>query len=253
MKPKRVALAGILLLAASAARDVRAETRQLSWDAVTTYSDGTPLEPGKTVSYTAYWSNDPWLSTETLRTLASSSPSTSASFDPAVQGMTGYRTVYFTVKSVLSTGEVSILSAALPWSPPLPTAVAPDSPQPLQGGRAPSSPTGGTYIVSWNPVSTYTDGSPIAGKTVMYMLYWTTDVKLSPASLASIATMTLNPYVSFDPAAEGMQAGERAYFTAKTVLGSGEESALSESLSWQVLNKGPGAPGNGRITRKNRK
>ena len=35
-----------------------AETRTISWDPVTTYTDNTPIEPGKTVTYSAYWTTD---------------------------------------------------------------------------------------------------------------------------------------------------------------------------------------------------
>ena len=38
-----------------------AETRTISWDPVTTYTDGTPIEAGKTVTYSAYWTTDPGL------------------------------------------------------------------------------------------------------------------------------------------------------------------------------------------------
>ena len=35
-----------------------AEPRTISWNPVTTYTDGTPIEAGKTVSYSAYWTTD---------------------------------------------------------------------------------------------------------------------------------------------------------------------------------------------------
>jgi hypothetical protein len=43
---------------------------------------------------------------------------------------------------------------------------------------------------------------------------------------------------------------QRVYFTAKTVLSSGDESSLSTGLSWRVSNKGPGSPSNGKILKK---
>jgi hypothetical protein len=39
-----------------------AETRSISWNPVTTYTDGTSIEAGKTVTYTAYWTTDAGLS-----------------------------------------------------------------------------------------------------------------------------------------------------------------------------------------------
>jgi hypothetical protein len=59
--------------------------------------------------------------------------------------------------------------------------------------------------------------------------------------------------LTFDPAASGMTGGQRVYFAAKAVLDTGEESTLSSSLSWSVSNKGPGAPKNGRLSKRNKK
>ncbi|MBI4933439.1 MAG: hypothetical protein HY828_06145, partial [Actinobacteria bacterium] len=50
---------------------------------------------------------------------ASGITSTSAAFDPGVQGMTRGGTVYFTLKTVLSTVEESALSTAFPWVVPV--------------------------------------------------------------------------------------------------------------------------------------
>ena len=108
-----------------------AETRTISWDPVTNYTDGTPIEAGKTVNYTAYWTTDPGLGS--LHTIGTSLAMTSTVFDPDVQGMTRGGTVYFTAKAVLSTGEVSELSPAYAWVVALATA-------------APAAPTGGRII-----------------------------------------------------------------------------------------------------------
>ena len=108
-----------------------AETRTISWDPVTTYTDGTPIEAGKTVNYTAYWTTDPGLGS--LHTIGTSIATNSTAFDPDVQGMIRDGTVYFTAKAVLSTGEASGLSPAYAW------VVAPATP-------APAAPTGGRII-----------------------------------------------------------------------------------------------------------
>ena len=108
-----------------------AETRTISWDPVTDYTDGTPIEAGKTVNYTAYWTTDPGLGS--LHTIGTSLAMTSTVFDPDVQGMTRGGTVYFTAKAVLSTGEVSELSHAYAWVVALAT-------------PAPAAPTGGRII-----------------------------------------------------------------------------------------------------------
>jgi len=96
-----------------------AETRTISWDPVTTYTDGTPIEAGKTVSYSAYWTTDPGLGS--LHTIGTSLAATSTTFDPDVQGMTRGGTVYFTTKVVLNTGEASALSPAYSWVVPVVT------------------------------------------------------------------------------------------------------------------------------------
>jgi hypothetical protein len=96
-----------------------AETRTISWDPVTTYTDSTPIEAGKTVSYSVYWTTDPALGS--LHTIGTSLATTSTIFDPGVQGMTRGGTVYFTAKDILSTGEVSALTPAYAWVVPLAT------------------------------------------------------------------------------------------------------------------------------------
>jgi hypothetical protein len=113
-----------------------AETRTISWDPVTNYTDGTPIEAGKTVNYTAYWTTDPGLGS--LHTIGTSLAMTSTVFDPDVQGMTRGGTVYFTAKAVLSTGEVSGLSPAYAWVVALAT--------PAPATPAPAAPTGGRII-----------------------------------------------------------------------------------------------------------
>lgn len=253
MKAKSIALIGILLFPFALTHTVLAETRFLAWDAVTTYTDGSPIEAGNTVMYTACWSNDPWLDSDTLRTLVSSATETSVTFDPAVQEMVGYETIYFTVRSVLSTGEESTHSAALAWNPPAAVSGAPSAPAGLGITRIDTSAPLGTWQLFWDPVTTYLDGTPIAVKTLRYEIFWTTDPGISTASLTPLAPPTTETSLTFDPAASGMTEGQRVYFVAKAVLDTGEESPLSDSLSWKVSNKGPGAPSNGRMVRKNKK
>jgi hypothetical protein len=108
-----------------------AETRTISWDPITTYTDGTLIEAGKTVNYTAYWTTDPGLGS--LHIIGTSLGTTSMEFDPDVQGMTRGGNVYFTAKAILTTGEASELSPAYAW------VVAPAT-------RAPAAPTGGIII-----------------------------------------------------------------------------------------------------------
>ena len=94
------------------------ETRTISWDPVTTYTDNTPIETGKTVTYTVYWTIDATLSLASLHTIIASVSTHSTTFDPTVQGMSRGGTVYFTGKTVLNTGEESALSPGYQWVVP---------------------------------------------------------------------------------------------------------------------------------------
>ena len=63
--PKNIGISGPISSGAT-------ELWRLNWDPVTTYADDAPLEPGRTVRYTVYWTDDPALSAGSLRLLASS-------------------------------------------------------------------------------------------------------------------------------------------------------------------------------------
>ena len=107
-----------------------------------------------------------------------------------------------------------------------------------------------TYTVSWNPVTTYSDGSAFeAGKTVTYTVYWTTDSTLSAASLKPIASSTAATSGTFDPTVAGMTRGNTVYLTVKSILNTGEESALAAGVAWVVPKKTPGTPGGTKIIR----
>jgi hypothetical protein len=116
MNPSRRALTGAVLLSALLLASVAsAETYQLSWDPVTQYTDGSAIESSVTVMYTVFWTTDSTLASG-LKTLASSITTASTTFDPAVEGMPRGGVVYFTAKTVLSTGEGSVLSDPYPWT-----------------------------------------------------------------------------------------------------------------------------------------
>jgi hypothetical protein len=221
---------------------------RISWDAVSAYTDGSPLEAGRTVRYTVCWTADPWLAAETLKPILSSVTETSAAFDPVAAGMAVYQTVYFTVKAVLDTGAESSLSMGFPWNVPNSQPAAPWG-MAIAKVSAAGQPYSGQ--LSWNPVTTYTNGSPIeAGKSASYTVYWTTDPGLAAGTLRLLASSVQGTSTVFSPSAQGMIPNQRVYFTAKTVLSSGEESPLSTGLSWRVSNKGPGSPSNGKIVKK---
>jgi hypothetical protein len=87
----------------------------MNWDPVTTNWDGTPIEPGRIIRYTAYWTDDPALSAGSLRALGSLIPGTSLEFDPSANQMGRNQVVHLAVRAILDTGDESPLSACLTW------------------------------------------------------------------------------------------------------------------------------------------
>jgi len=156
-----------------------AETRTMSWDPVTTYTDNTPIEAEKTVSYSAYWTTDPGLGS--LHTIGTSLATTSTTFDDAV--MTPGSTVYFTAKAVLNTGEESALAPAYSWvvpiviTPPVLTSVNVSGPATVNEGTTGTYTATGTWdngttaaiSPTWSENSTYTtisSGGVLTASTV---------------------------------------------------------------------------------------
>ena len=168
-----------------------AETRTISWDPVTTYTDNTAIEAGKTVTYTAYWSTDAGLSLASLRTIGTSLTTTSTTFDPTVQGMTRGGTVYFTAKAVLNTGEESALSPAYAWVVPLVT-----PPPAVLTGIAVSGPSS----VNESGTATYTaTGTWDNGTTAAITPTWSENsiyASISTGGVLTAATVTANQTVT---------------------------------------------------------
>ncbi len=166
-----------------------AETRTISWDPVTTYTDNTPIEAGKTVLYSAYWTTDPGLGS--LHTIGTSLATTSAAFDPIVQGMTRGGTVYFTAKAVLNTGEESALSPAYSWVVPLVT--------PLPAVLT-SVTVSGPSSVNEGGTGTYTaTGTWDNGTTAAVSPTWSensTYASISTGGVLTAATVTANQTVT---------------------------------------------------------
>jgi len=229
-----------------------AETRTISWDPVTTYADSTSIEAGKTVNYTAYWTTDAGLSLASLHTIVSSSAQTAATFDLELQGMTRGQTVYFTAKTVLSTGESSALSIAYPWVVPSGTPSRnPAAPANIGVAGPLSSVAAELWRLTWDPVTTYGDGASLeSGRTVRYAPYWTTDPALSPESLNPLASSMSATTLEFIPADQKMMKNQVAYLTVKAILDNGDPSSPGAVLTWRVENEGPVAPSGGQISRR---
>ena len=234
---------------ATLATSALAETRTISWGAVTTYTDGTPIEAGKTVNYLAYWAADPGLGT--LHPIGTSITTNSTTFDPDVQGMTRGATVYFTIKTVLGTsGEASALSPAYPWVVALSTPT-PAAPKNIGITGPLSSGTAAMWRLTWLPVTTYSNGTPLEpGRTIRYTAYWTDDPALSVGSLRQLVSSVSATSIDFDPIARQMPVNRPAYLTVQSVLETGDSSALAVGIKWVVANTGPVPPKGGIIKKK---
>lgn len=172
MKKSRLVLLACLASALALPSLSKAETRTITWGAVTTYTDGTPIESTKEIKYDFYWTSDAGLSAGSLHTVVSSTSQTTCTFDPDLLGMARGTTVYFTGEVVLNTGEKSSLTPAYPWAvPPLVPGSVPSLSELFIG--CPSSLNEGesgecTATALWTdgsmiPVSpTWSEGSPYA-------------------------------------------------------------------------------------------
>src|SRR5512141_7901 len=96
MKKSRVVLLACLALALALPGLSKAETRTISWSAVTTYNDGTLIESNVGITYNIYWTSDAGLSAGSLHPVVSSVSQTSGTFDPDLLGMSRGTTVYIT-------------------------------------------------------------------------------------------------------------------------------------------------------------
>ena len=176
-----------------------AETRTISWNPVSTYTDGTPIEAGKTILYTVYWTTDPGLSAASLRTFGTSLSTTTTTFDPGVQGMTRGGTVYFTAKAVLNTGEESALSPAYPWVVPVVTP-PPGPPPPPPTATLTSVTVSGPSSVNEGGTGTYTaTGRWDDGTTAAVSPTWTensTYATITSGGVLTASAVTANQTVT---------------------------------------------------------
>ena len=97
--------------------------------------------------------------------------------------------------------------------------------------------------LSWNAVTTYSDGSAITSP-VSYSAVWSTSSSLaSPTTLASSISSTST---TFNITTAAMPRGSTIYFGVRATVG-GVNSAYSTSLSWLVGTLAPSIPGNLRL------
>jgi len=127
MQKKAITMVFVFLLAIGAtAMTAQAET--LSWNAVTTYTDGSSIG-GATVTYQAYWSTSS--GTSGLNPLGSSGTSTSRTFNVDTEGMPRGQTIYFRSRATVA-GTNSAYSSAFQWTVPAATTKVPSAPSNLQ-------------------------------------------------------------------------------------------------------------------------
>ncbi len=98
--------------------------------------------------------------------------------------------------------------------------------------------------LSWNAVTTYTDGSSIGSASVTYTPVWSTSSSL--ASPTALGTPTASTSRAFSITTEAMPRGSTIYFAVKATVG-GVDSAYSSPLSWLVPTIAPSSPGNLRV------
>jgi hypothetical protein len=123
LKARSGVLSVALILAFATLSPVPAPAQTLSWDAVTTFIDGSAVGSAP-VTYTAVWSTSANLASPA--TLAASIATTSTTFSIDTAGMPRGGTVYFGVKATVN-GVASTYSSALPWSVPAVASTPPPS------------------------------------------------------------------------------------------------------------------------------
>jgi hypothetical protein len=93
--------------------------------------------------------------------------------------------------------------------------------------------------LSWNAVTTYTNGTSIGSAAVTYRAFWSTSSSL--ITLHELGSASGSTYRSFSIDSASMPRGTTIHFTCRAIVG-GVESANSSSLSWYVPVLPPLAP-----------
>jgi len=98
--------------------------------------------------------------------------------------------------------------------------------------------------LSWNAVTTYTDGSAIGSTPVTYTAVWSTSSSLTSPTTLVTGTSSLSSTFNITTAA--MPRGTTIYFGVRSTVG-GVNSAYSTALSWLVPTLSPSSPSNLRV------
>ena len=103
----------------------------------------------------------------------------------------------------------------------------------------------GAETLSWNAVTTYTDGSTIPSATSKtYRAFWSTSSSL--ATLREMGSSSSSVSRTFNVNSEGMTRGTSVYFTVRATV-NGVDSANATPLAWAVPSFAPSAPTNLRV------
>ena len=127
MQRKAITMVFVFLLAIGATAAI-AQAETLSWNAVTTYTDGSSIGSA-TVTYQAYWSTNS--GTSGLNPLGSSGTSRSRTFNVDTEGMPRGQTIYFRSRATVA-GTNSAYSSAFQWTVPAAAPKVPSAPNNLQ-------------------------------------------------------------------------------------------------------------------------
>ncbi len=117
---RKAVILSLAFALAIAAFPLFANAETLSWNAVTTYTDNSPITAP--VTYTAVWSTSSTLATPV--TLATSISTTSTTFNVTTAAMPRGSTIYFGVRATVG-GVNSAYSTPLSWLVP---SIAPSTP-----------------------------------------------------------------------------------------------------------------------------
>ncbi|MGA7103806.1 MAG: hypothetical protein WBX49_00525 [Candidatus Deferrimicrobiaceae bacterium] len=127
MRRKLITMVFVFLLAIGVTAVV-AQAETLSWNAVTTYTDGTSI--GSTaVTYQAFWSTSS--GTSGLNSFGAANSSTSRTFNVDTESMPRGQTIYFRSRATVA-GINSAYSSAMSWAVPAATPKTPAAPSNLQ-------------------------------------------------------------------------------------------------------------------------
>jgi len=106
-----------------------------------------------------------------------------------------------------------------------------------------------TWRLTWTPVTTFTNGTPLApGRTVRYTVYWSDTSTLTVNSLRELSSGITEPALISIRSPGWRETGRRILSCGRSWIP--EKNPTSAALEWVAANAGPKAPSGGFIKRK---